>query len=104
MQEKYESDIERTLEIQSESQTPSDITLVTDKFLEFASSTLVTQMSELRSGISSELKETKREIEERVNEIKSVQKDVRLTRNTNWCLIVLAAGTLLVSILTFCLK
>lgn len=53
MQEKYESDIERTLEIQSESQTPSDITLVTDKFLEFASSTLVTQMSELRSGISS---------------------------------------------------
>lgn len=102
MQEKYESDIERTLEIQSESQTPSDITLVTDKFLEFASSTLVTQISELRSGISSELKETKREIRE--NEIKSVQKDVRLTRNTNWWLIVLAAETLLVSILTFCLK
>ncbi len=104
MQEKYESDIERTLEFQSESQTPSDITLVTDKFLEFASSTLVTQMSELRSDISSELKETKREIEERVNEIKSVQKDVRLTRNTNWWLIAFAAGTLFVTILNFCLK
>jgi len=100
MSEQFKPDIEKTDFSAISEQTPSDTVLITNKIMDFAETTISNQLIDIRNLIALELKDTKREIEERVNEIKSVQTDIKFTRKTTLWLIAISAATLIVSIIS----
>lgn len=101
MPEKFKEDIEKTYISFSGEQTPSEVVLITRDLTNFAKAVISDELIDIRSSIRDELKETKREIEERINEIKSVQKDVKFTRKTTMWIIGISLISMIFTTLSF---